>query len=445
MTSVSIVGAGYVGLVTGACLAELGHRVICVDRDHHRIEEIQQGRVPFFETGLTELLERNLESSLSATTDLEEAVAATEVTLLAVGTPYGPAGIDLSAVRDATEAVGNALSTKAGFHVVGVKSTVVPGTTDTVLSPLLERSSGRDAGVDFGVVVNPEFLTEGQAVADFMEPDRIIIGASDRRSEEVMAGIYGVFPKQLIMLTNPRTAEMIKYASNALLATLISFTNEVANLGAAIGGIDTVDVMQGVHSSRYLTTRCSDGETVAEIASFLAAGCGFGGSCLPKDVASLTAQGRSLGVPMPVLEAVLEVNERQPSVLVELVRSGLGSLRGAKVAVLGLAFKPDTSDIRESPALAVIDHLAGFGAEVVVHDPVVRPGDLPKHYAFLVDFRPQLEAAVSGVDAVVIVTRWNEYRRLPELLAKMTPAPLLVDGRRLLAADSVARYAGIGR
>lgn len=445
MNRVSIIGAGYVGLVTGLCLADLGREVICVDVDGERVEQLKRGDLPIHEPGLEEVLKRTLGNGFVATTDLTAAVRNTDLTLIAVGTPFDGRQIDLSYVRQAAAEIGRVLADKVDYHVVAVKSTVVPGTTDQAIIPELEAASGKKAGASFGVGVNPEFLTEGTAVEDFMRPDRIVIGGIDERSAAALVDLYRGFDDAELVITNTGTAEMIKYASNAMLAVMISFSNEVANLGATIGGIDTVDVMRGVHTSRYFTSRDHDGEPVtAAIVSFLEAGCGFGGSCLPKDVAALAALGDQIGSPMPLLQAVLGTNQRQPDRLVEIVRSELGEFEGARVAVLGLAFKPDTGDIRETPAFPVIEGLNRHGAKVVVHDPVVAFEDLPETIRSVVEYRPILEMAVKDVDAVVIVTRWDDYGALPALLEGRSPQPLVVDGRRMLSKDSVARYAGIG-
>ncbi|MBM4337612.1 MAG: UDP-glucose/GDP-mannose dehydrogenase family protein, partial [Deltaproteobacteria bacterium] len=279
---VSIVGAGYVGLVTAACLAEKGHELVCVDLDAERVARINRAQSPIFERGLAELLARHAGKRLAATTDLRAAVSRTELSLIAVGTPFDGSQIDLRLVERAALELGAALREKAGRHTVVVKSTVVPGTTDGIVRAALESASGKRAGLDFGLGVNPEFLTEGEAVSDFMEPDRIVIGAFDELTRAALEELYSGFPNAELVHTNDPTAEMIKYASNALLATLISFSNELANLGAAIGGIDTVDVSRGLRASRYLACTLADGSrSVAPIFSFLLAGCGFGGSCLP--------------------------------------------------------------------------------------------------------------------------------------------------------------------
>jgi UDPglucose 6-dehydrogenase/GDP-mannose 6-dehydrogenase len=440
---VAVVGTGYVGLVTAVGLAEQEHTVVCVDVDEGKVAALERGEPPIFERGLEELLRRNLGVSLRATTDLGAAVADSELTFICVGTPSREDGsIDVSFVEQAATQVGVALAGTTGWHGVVVKSTVVPGTTDRVVTPTLEHTSGRRAGEDLGVGVNPEFLTEGQAVDDFLRPDRIVLGGDPRTVaalRELYAGIQGV----PIVQTNAPTAEMIKYASNAMLATAISFSNELANLGAAIGGIDTVEVMKGVHLSRYLTTPLADGTSVtAPLSAFYEAGCGYGGSCLPKDVAALAVRGREVGSRLRLLEAVTEVNDRQPARLVELVRERLGALAGRRVTVLGLAFKPDTDDVRSSPAFPVLRLLAEAGAEVTAHDPLVGPEALAGlgHVTYVED----LAAAVKQAEAVVLVTRWDQFRQVPELVAQLDPPLLVVDGRRMLDRASVPAYAGIG-
>lgn len=442
---VAIVGTGYVGLVTGVCLAERGHQVTCVDVDPAKVAAISAGRAPFHEAGLPGLLARHAGRGLRATTDLAAAVRGSEITLIAVGTPFRGDAIDLSFVEAAAREIGEALRAGTEWHTVVVRSTVVPGTTDGVVLPLLERHSGRRAGETLGVGMNPEFLTEGTAVADFVRQDRIVIGGVDERSRDEIERLYAGFDGVPRVRTNTRTAEMIKYASNALLATAISFTNELANLGAALGGIDTREVMRGVRLSRYLTAQ----EDVAAgwsapVADFYEAGCGYGGSCLPKDVKALAAHGRAAGVPMRVLEAVDAVNRDQPARLVALVRKHFPALQGLPVTVLGLAFKPGTDDVRETPAKPVVEALLAEGARVTVFDPVAAGAAEGLFGAGRVAVAPDLAAAVGGAKAVVLVTRWPEFDGLPDLLAPMAAPPLLVDGRRMLGKDSVPRYDGIG-
>jgi UDPglucose 6-dehydrogenase len=440
---IAVVGMGYVGLVTAAGLAELGHSVTCIDIDERKVAALNRGEPPIFEPGFEPLFRRNLGTRLRATADLAAAVEASELTFICVGTPARPDGsIDLSFVQQAAGQIGAALAATAGFHHVIVKSTVVPGTSDRVVRPACEHTSGKRAGADFGIGVNPEFLTEGQAVDDFLHPDRIVIGGDGRTVtalRELYAGLEGV----PIVQTNAATAEMIKYASNAMLATAISFSNEIANLGSAIGGIDVVEVMRGVHLSRYLTMPPGNGTAViAPLSSFYEAGCGYGGSCLPKDVAALAATGRQLGSPLKLLEAVADINDRQPGRLIDLLRRELGTLQGNRITVLGLAFKPDTDDVRCSPAFPVLRLLCEAGAEVTAHDPVVGPEAL--RGLGEVTYVAELADAVKQADAIVIVTRWDQYRRLPELIGQLDPPPLVVDGRRMLDKTSVPSYTGVG-
>lgn len=440
----SIVGSGYVGVVTGACLAEKGHSVICVDVDEDKVAQINSAVPPIHEIGLRELLVRHVPRNLRATTDLHQAVLGTDVTMIAVGTPFDGQAIDLSFVNEAAAQIGRTLRSKASYHVVVVKSTVVPGTTDGVVGPILEEASGKRVGVEFGLAMNPEFLTEGQAVDDFLRPDRIVIGGADGKSIEAVEDLYHGFNCEVIR-TNNKTAEMIKYASNALLATMISFSNEIANLCSALGNIDVTDVMRGVHLSRYLSTDAPGaGIFEAPITGFLKAGCGFGGSCLPKDVNALIAHGKRAGSPMELLEAVVRINERQPEKLLCALKKHFPTLAGVRVAVLGLAFKPDTTDMRQSPAIPVIMALLAEQAKVKAYDPVAQAEARKIFVNRGLELCDDLHQAVSDADAVVLVTAWQDFKALPDILKQLNREPLVLDGRRMLDKHAVARYAGIG-
>jgi UDPglucose 6-dehydrogenase len=442
---VSIVGTGYVGLVSGVCLAERGHDVMCVDSDTTKVEAINNGISPIYERGLEPLLHNTIGSRLCATTDLHDAVVSTDLTLIAVGTPFDGEAIDLRQICEASRQIGAALREKDGYHCVVVKSTVVPGTTDDVVLPILEATSGKQAGVSFGVGMNPEFLREGEAVRDFMEPDRIVIGGMDDRTIDMLATLYEVFPGVDIVRTSNKTAEMVKYASNSLLATLISFANEVGNLCAALGGVDIVEVMDGVLLDKRFSPILADGTRLTPaFTTYLAAGCGFGGSCFPKDVKALVAHGNKVGVPMEVLDAVVHVNQRQPQQILHLLGKHFPSLQGVRAAVLGLAFKPGTDDMRESPSIPVIQSLQAGGAFVQVYDPVAQHEARKVLSSLDIAYCDSLEAAIQDVDAVLVLTRWDEFASLPDLLAARCPQPLVVDGRRMLDKLSIARYEGIG-
>jgi UDPglucose 6-dehydrogenase len=445
LSRVSIVGAGYVGLVTGVCLAEKGHEVVCVESDPDKLEQIRAGHAPFHEAGLGDLLTKHNARGFRVTSSVDDAVAATDITLIAVGTPFDGKSIDLTAVLNACTEVGQAIKRAGRYHVVAVKSTVVPGTTVGAVRESLEAACGLGAGAGFGLGANPEFLTEGQALDDFMHPDRIVIGGIDDRTLQALADLYAGFAGVPIIRTNPSTAEMIKYASNSLLATMISFSNEIADLCSAIGGIDALDVMRGVHASAYLTVPSTNGVRLrAPLASFLEAGCGFGGSCLPKDVSALVAHGRERGLGMGMLAEIMSVNRARPERVIEHLARGLGSLEGKQVAVLGLAFKPDTDDVRESPAFPIIRRLLEEGAGVVAHDPIANGPARRALGNASVRYADTLEDAIDGADAVVVVTRWKQFEALPDLIASMPRPPFVFDGRRMLDRNSVPRYDGIG-
>ncbi len=442
---VSIVGAGYVGLVTGLCLAERGHRVTCIDVDSDKLEKLTQGVLPIHEPGLAQLLRRHLSIRFFPTPDLAGAVRVSDVTMITVGTPIENGGINLRYVANAAAAIGHALAGHEDYHVVVVKSTVVPGTTDELVGPILEDASGLRSGTAFGLGMNPEFLREGEAVNDFLNPDRIVVGGIDDRSRETIARLYESFTGAKLIETNTRTAEMIKYASNALLATLISFSNEVGNLCSEAGGVDALDVLGAVHLDRRISPTMTDGRRVTpEIASYLKAGCGFGGSCFPKDVTALVRWGEEHHRPTRLLSAVLETNDHQPGEVLALLKRHFPELNGLTVAVLGLSFKPDTDDVRASPALRVIPLLLTEGATVVAYDPVATDAARASLGRPDIRFATTMEQAVEGADAVVLLTAWAEFLRLPDLLLELAAPPLVIDGRRILDKRRVARYEGIG-
>ncbi len=428
-----MIGTGYVGLVSGAGLASRGHDVICVDIDRAKVEMINRGEPPIYEDGLEELLKALVNTGkLKATWNIEGAVIHTDITFICVGTPSKEdGGLDLSYVEDVSESIANALLKKEGYHVVCVKSTVLPGTTDGPVRELLEKN-GKMAGADFGLAMNPEFLREGIALKDFMEPDRIVLGCLDKRTEEIMGDVYGDIdaPK---MVTDLTTAEMIKYVSNALLATKISFANEISRLCERVK-VDVYKVMDGVGLDHRINRE------------FLNAGCGFGGSCFPKDVLALVNFARKNEVPTHVLDAVLEINREQPGHVVTLLEKTLGNLEGKRVAVLGLAFKGDTDDIRESRALPIVKELVKKGASVVGYDP-----EAMKNFSFMVDYidyADHMEEALRGADACIIQNDWSEFKDIDKEDLAVMRSKVVVDGRRLLDPDSFdddVTYVGVGR
>ncbi len=442
---ISVVGTGYVGLVSGVCLADKGHRVICVDLDEAKVAQINAGQSPIHEDGLDALLQANIGSRLTATTDLADAVSKSTLTIIAVGTPFDGSAIDTSYIEAAAKAIGTLLRDKESFHTVVVKSTVVPSTTDEVVLPILEQASGKRAGHDFGVSMNPEFLREGSAIGDFMEPDRIVYGGTDEQTFTVLNELYSVFANVDKIRTTNKTAEMIKYTANSLLATLISFSNEMGNLCAGLGGIDVVDVMKGVHLDKRLSPVLENGERVVPaITTFIEAGCGFGGSCFPKDVKALISHGQKAGHEMNILQSVIDLNHAQPLQLLSLLGKHFDSLQGLKIAVLGLAFKPGTDDMRESPAIPIVRALHKEGAEISAYDPVATDEARKEFPDVPIQYAASMSAAVQGADAIVLITTWDEFASLPDIINNMEPAPLLIDGRRMIDKNSVPRYEGIG-
>jgi UDPglucose 6-dehydrogenase len=328
---------------------------------------------------------------------------------------------------------------------VVVKSTVVPGTTDEVVLPILEKSSGKRAGIDFGVGMNPEFLREGEAVEDFMYPDRIVLGADCAKTLEVLRALYAPFAHAEIVPTNTKTAEMIKYTANSLLATMISFSNEIANLCAALGGIDVVDVMQGVHLDKRLMPITADGGRIKPaFTTYIEAGCGFGGSCFPKDVNALISHGKRSGMPMRLLEAVVAINEKQPFEILARVKKHFPCLENIPIAVLGLAFKPGTDDMRESPAIPIVQELLAQKALIKAYDPVASDEALKLFGSQGIQYCETLQQTIDDVQGILILTRWQEFNDLPALISARDTQPIVIDGRRLLNKASVAKYDGIG-
>ena len=442
---ISVLGTGYVGLVSGVCLAEKGHTVVCVDVDSDKIEKTNRGIPIIHESGLEELLKKNIGNRFRATTNLHQAVLESELSLIAVGTPDKGNEIDLSYIEEVSQQIGTVLREKSTYHVIVVKSTVVPGTTQDVVLPALEKFSRKKAGVDFGVGMNPEFLREGVAVEDFMFPDRIVLGGIDEKTLDTLEELYSVFDGVDKIRTTPKTAEMIKYTSNSLLATMISFSNEIGNLCASLGEIDVVDVMKAVHLDKRLCPFLPDGRRIVpQFTTYLEAGCGFGGSCFPKDVKALIAHGKRSGQPMSLLQSVMQVNEQQPRHVVEIVKKHFSTLQGVRLAVLGLAFKPGTNDLRESPAIPIVKELLALGAMIRAFDPVAQ-GEAKKIFGTQqITYSESLIEALHEAEAVILLTRWDEFAGLAELLADREPPPLFVDGRRMMDKRQFARYTGIG-
>lgn len=418
---ISVIGSGYVGSVTAACFAEVGHEVVCVDIDKKKMDQINAGIPPIYEEGLEELLQKYAGKSLTATTDYESAIKNTNISFICVGTPSAEDGsIDLSIVRAATASIGAVLAKKEGYHVVVVKSTVVPETTEKFVLLILEETSGKVAGKDFGVAMNPEFLREGKAVYDFMHPDKIVVGAIDQKSGDLVSELYRNF-KCEVTRTSVSTAEMIKYANNSLLATKISFANEIGNICKRLN-VDTYEVMKAVGKDSRISPK------------FLNSGAGFGGSCFPKDVKALIGKAKEIGYSPVLLESVIGVNEKQPILMTEILQKKIGSLAGKKIAVLGLAFKNDTDDIRESRAIPVIAELLRLGAEVSAYDPMATEN--MKRIFPTIEYSGKAKDALEGADACLVMTEWDEFKKLDSEFEVMK-GKIVVDGRRVIKAKNI--------
>lgn len=432
---IAVIGTGYVGLVSGAGLADFGMMVTCVDKDAEKIERLKKGEIPFYEPGLENLVLKNIRAGrLEFTTDLASAVKKSLVIFICVGTPSLPDGsADLSQIREVALSLAEVID---DYKVIVTKSTVPVG-TNRWIKELIDQHKKHDVAVD--VISNPEFLREGNAVEDFMHPNRVIIGGESAYAIAIIKDIYRplYLSETPFIITNLETAELIKYASNAFLATKVTFINEIANFCEKVGADVTV-----VAKGMGLDPRIG--------AKFLNPGPGFGGSCFPKDTRALIRQGRQVGSPFKILEAVIEANERQKLRAIEKLETFLGELEGKTIAILGLSFKPNTSDVRESPALTIVPLLCERKAKVRVYDPVAMEefkralGSLPIEYA------SNSEEAVTGADAMVILTEWNEFRFLDlARIRTLMRNPLLIDMRNIYDPEQVKKlgfsYSGIGR
>ncbi len=437
---ITIIGTGYVGLVSGACLAELGNDVMCLDVDADKIAQLKRGEIPIYEPGLEPLVKRNVAAGrLHFTTDLAESVAHGQVQFIAVGTPPGEDGsADLQYVLAAARTIGRHMQ---DYRLVVDKSTVPVGTAAKVQAAIAEELAHRRKTIEFSVVSNPEFLKEGAAIDDFMRPDRIVIGASDERAKQIMRAIYAPIQRnheRMIIMDIP-SAELTKYAANAMLATRISFMNELANLAERLGA-DIEHVRQGIGSDARIGYH------------FLYAGCGYGGACFPKDVSALRQTAHEAGMEMRIIGAVNEVNQAQKSRLLEKITRRFGAdLSGKRFAVWGLAFKANTNDMREATSQVIVPGLIARGAAVVAYDPVAMD-EAKKAFAALprMAYAASPQIALDGVDCLVIITEWKEFRS-PDFddMKRRMRMPVIIDGRNLYDPAMVRshglEYSGIGR
>lgn len=431
MSQICVIGTGYVGLVTGVCFADLGNRVTCLDVDKTRIQNLTKGIMPIYEPGLEQLVAQNVSAErLRFTTNYQDALKNCEFAFIAVGTPSGAEGeADLQYIRSAAESIADLVDHPI---IVVNKSTVPVGTGDWVAEVIRKRREGKP--LEFKVVSNPEFLREGSAINDFMNPDRVVLGSEDKEAASQVAQLYSSL-RCPILVTDLRTAEMIKYASNAFLATRISFINEIANMCEEMGA-DVREVATGMGMDKRIGH------------AFLDAGLGWGGSCFPKDVKALEHMAVLHGTHPQLLQAVMEINRNQRRRVVVKLRRALGKLNDTTIGVLGLSFKPNTDDVRDAPALEVIHLLQNEGANIQAYDPQAR--DTAAHFLKRVKICENPYQVAEGADAIVLATEWNEFKQLDfDRIRKLMRKPVIMDGRNLWDADKLQalgfQYFGVGR
>jgi UDPglucose 6-dehydrogenase len=427
---ISVIGVGYVGLCTAVGLASKGYSVLACDVDEQKISKINQGIPPFHEPGLQEKLSESIKKGnlKGVVGQTDQVIEETDLTFVAVGTPSKPDGsIDLKYIESAACNIGKALKQKDSYHVTIIKSTVVPGTTQNIVKPLLEKESKKTCGVDFGLCMNPEFLRQGSAFQDTLNADRVVIGAYDKQSGDTLEDLYKDFYSAHtppIIRTTLSTAELIKYASNAMLATKISFINTIANICEQIPGADV----------KVVATAMGLDKRIGPL--FLDAGLGYGGSCFPKDVKALIACSKKLGYDPELLDSVEQVNKTQPLKAVKFCKEQLGKLEGKNIAILGLAFKPDTDDMREARVIPIINQLLKEGANVTAYDPVAMP--IAKTiFDNKISYATSALKCLKNADSCIIVTEWEEFKKLtPEDFTKNMKQPILIDGRRMFNPET---------
>lgn len=438
MERISFVGLGVVGLITQVCFASRGYYTIGVDSDEQKLRTLRSGNLPFHEPQLRELFDE-AKINVKFSDDIDYAIENSRLTFITVGTPSKPDGcIDLTQIMHVCRAIGRALRNKSEYHGVVVKSTIVPSTTDNVIKRILEEESNKNIGKDFGLVVNPEFLREGTGVNDTFHPHLLVIGSSDKRSQEELERLWLEFYNKdapVILMTNCVNAELIKYANNAFLATKVSFINSIANICQKFDGADVEKVAKAIGMDPRIGPL------------FLKAGPGYGGSCLRKDVKALISVSQAIGFYPTLLMAVDQVNELQPMQVVELAKSVLGDLKGKIIAILGVAFKKDTDDMREAPSIKIIRHLLQHGAKVRAHDPMALES-LKKIFGGEIIYAKNKFECLTNADCCVILTEWDEYKSMkPDDFVKYMKTPCIIDGRRIYNANDFVhstKYFAIG-
>ena len=437
---IGIIGAGYVGLTTGICLASLKHEISIFDLDEEKIKQINNKKLPFFEKRLQEILEDTIDSkNLITTRNLNQLVNSTEGCFICVGTPTKNDSIDLSQITNAVESLASAIKHEnKNEYTIIIRSTIVPNTTKNVILPILSKKF--DLGStdqNIRLAVTPEFLREGNAFDDFMNPDKIVIGSDDDVTKRFVRKIFSAFEDKCEFIeTNYQSAELIKYTNNAFFSMLISFSNEIANISEKIPGVDSYRILKALISDKRITSRIDNEKIVPTLESYLVPGCGFGGSCFPKDVEAILDFANKNEVKTPLLKAVLDINSERPNKMVLLSESILGTLENKKISILGLTFKPETDDLRSSPALDAIEILLKKNAKIFAFDPILKSKpnliELPDECNICLS----INDALKDSDIAMIFTKWSEFKLLDsKLLKKLMKNPIIIDGRGFLEKE----------
>ena len=444
---IGIIGSGYVGLTTGICLASLKHQIFIYDVDEKKLGEILEGKLPFFERGLGEILEKvSSTEGFRPQNNLDDLIRETDGCFVCVGTPTKNNSIDLSqiinSINSITESIKN--NNKRNYKII-IRSTIIPNTSKDVILPILERELSE---LEFGLAVVPEFLREGNALDDFMNPDKIVIGSLDEDTTNFVKNVFNHFEEKCeIIETNLESSELIKYTNNAFFSMLISFSNEIANVSEKIPGVDAYKIMKALISDKRITTKINNEQIIPSLESYLIPGCGFGGSCFPKDVQALLDYANKNDINTPLLKAVLDINSERPNKMILLAESILNSLENKKISILGLTFKPETDDLRSSPALDAIKILLQKKASISVFDPIfkLKPDmvKLPEEC----NICNNIEEALENSDIALIFTKWDEFKSLDsKFLKQFMNNPIIIDGRGFLESEKfdVGTYFKIG-
>ena len=434
--NIGVVGAGYVGLTTGICLSSLDHKITIFDLDEKKLNKISERKLPFFEKGLGEILEHVIDKkNLIPQNSMNELVKNTDGCFICVGTPTKNNSIDLTqiinSVKSVTESIVN--NQKNNYKII-IRSTIVPNTSKEIILPILNEKLSE---LGFGLAVVPEFLREGNALDDFMNPDKIVIGSLDDDTNQFVKEIFSEFEKKCtIVETNLETSELIKYTNNAFFSMLISFSNEIANVAEKIPGVDPYEILKAVVSDKRITSKIDNNKVIPSLESYLIPGCGFGGSCFPKDVQALLDYSNKNNVETPLLKAILDINAERPNKMVLLAESVLSSLKDKKITVLGLTFKPDTDDLRSSPSIDAINLLLEKNAKVFAFDPILKSNPNIIKLPNGCNISENIEDALNESNLVMVFTKWNEFKNLnSELLKKFMKNPLIIDGRGFLEKE----------